>query len=200
VSFDWKRYEALLTSDDPEQRREALRDLITHGINQLSEAQIRDAAKRGLNLLYSFIVQAHLRDRILGRAVALAIAGVLQKAWPDVEHVLMHPRELVDMMGEKGRVFREDPEAAEWLNRNLEDIYLFLKVLTWDVRCAYCGRRIEYTDLFTKKKVFSAKDNRVQIYLMHWQCAVEEMRKYEEFRKYLEERVARAPPAGARRR
>jgi len=198
VSFDWKRYEALLTSDDPEARRAALRDLMTQGIRQLSEKQIRNAVRKHLNLLYSFILYAHLRQPVVGRAVALAIAGVLQKAWPDVEHVLMHPREIVDAMGEKGRIFREDPEAAEWLNRNLEDIYLFLKVLTWDVRCAYCGRRIEYTDLFTKKKVFSASNDRVQIYLMHWQCAVEEMRKYEEFRKYLEERVARAPPARRR--
>jgi hypothetical protein len=200
VSIDWRRYESLLRSDDPGQRREAIRELITQGLAQLSEAQIRDAAKRGLNLLYELIVRAHLRDRILGRAVALAMAGVLQRAWLDVEHVLMHPKVLVDMMGEKGRIFREDPEAAEWLNRNLEDIYLFLKVLTWDVRCARCGRRINYDDLFVKKKVISARDNRIHIYLMHWQCAVEEMRKYEEFRRYLEERVARAPPSPGRRR
>ncbi|MFP3209514.1 MAG: hypothetical protein RXR82_07475 [Nitrososphaeria archaeon] len=199
MSIDWKRYDALLRSDDPRQRREALRELITQGINQLSEAQIREAARKRLNLLYELIVRAHLRDRIVGRAVALAMAGVLQRAWPDVEHVLMHPREIVDAMGEKGRIFREDPEAAEWLNRNLEDIYLFLKVLTWDVRCSYCGQRINYDDLFVKKKVISARDNRIHIYLMHAQCAVEEMRKYEEFRRYLEERVARAPPARRRR-
>jgi hypothetical protein len=125
VSIDWKRYDALLRSDDPEQRREALRELITQGLAQLSEKQIREAARKRLNLLYELIVRAHLRDRIVGRAVALAMAGVLQKAWPDVEHVLMHPKEIVDAMGEKGRVFREDPEAAEWLNEQMEDIYLF---------------------------------------------------------------------------
>ncbi len=197
--WNWREYERRLTSDDPKVRQEAVMELITRGISEMRKEDFEVAARRRLNLVHEFVREAHVHDPVWGRAAVLAIAGVLQKCWSEVEHVMKHPSLLIERMGEKAEILRRDREAREWFYEQMHNLYWYLMVLTWDVRCARCGMRIEPGEANFVVKAIHRPDGSARVELLHSACALAELERVEGFRRAVEERAASAPPADRRR-
>ncbi|PMP95831.1 MAG: hypothetical protein C0167_02790 [Nitrososphaera sp.] len=197
--WNWREYERRLTSDDPRVREEAVMEMVSRGIAEMKKEDFEAAVRKRLNLVHEFVREAHVHDPVWGRAVVLAIAGVLQKCWNEVEHVLKHPSMIIERMGDKAEILRRDREAREWFYEQMQNLYWYLMILTWDVRCARCGRRIEPGEANFVVKTVHRPDGSARVELLHSACALAELERVEGFRRTVQERVASAPPADRRR-
>ncbi len=180
-AVNWLEYEKRLRSEDRSERQKALKELISMGIRNLNEKQLEEYAKKKVNLLHTFVVYAHLHDPAIGKPVAWAIASTLQSCWADVEHILKNPSLIINELGEKGKIFNEDKEARTWFFTQMQNIYYYLYILTWDVRCSRCGQRISYAD-----QGFVIKHEKGKVKFMHVKCAVEELNTIKEYRDQVE--------------
>lgn len=182
--MDWLKYEKRLRSDNPRERQNAIKELMTLGIKNLDEKQLVDYAEKKVNLLHTFVIYAHLHDPAIGKAVGWAIAATLQSCWSDVEHILKHPSIIIGELGEKGKIFTEDENARAWFYSQMQNVYYYLYILTWDVRCPVCGQRIDYTE-----KSFVIKNENGKVKILHTKCAIKELNTITEYRKHVEKTV-----------
>ena len=172
-------YEKRLKSEDRKERQKALKELITYGINNLDQNTLEDYAKKHVDLVRVFKEQAHLNDS-LAPATSLAIASVLQACWEDVEHLLKHPSIILNELGPKADYIRKNQDALEWFYNQFKQLYYFLYILTWNVTCSRCGKRV----LFTEPSFVAVEDkNGRLVKVMHTKCALEELNSIPQYRE-----------------
>jgi len=187
---NWLDYERRLKSEDRSVRQQAIKELITYGITNVDQRTLEKYTRKKTNLLHLFVEQAHLRDA-LAPASSLAIASVLQSCWQDVEHILKNPSIMLNELGSRADFIRHDPNLLTWFYKQFENIYYYLYILTWDVRCAKCGKRIMYSD----PAYMIVEDGKHNIRFEHLKCAMEELNTIPQYRemtaKIAEQRVHR---------
>ena len=172
-------YEKRLKSENREEREKALKELITYGINNLDQKTLEEYAKKHVDLVRVFKEQAHLNDS-LAPATSLAIASVLQACWEDVEHILKHPSIILNELGPKADYIRKNQDALEWFYTQFKFIYYYLYILTWNVTCPRCGKRV----LFTEPSFVPVEDkNGRLVKVMHTKCAIEELNSIKQYRE-----------------
>ena len=178
---NWLDYEKRLKSEDRSVRQQALKELIAYGINNIDQKTLEEYARKQVNLLHLFVEQAHLNDS-LAPASSLAIAAVLQSCWSDVEHILKNPSIILNELGHKADFIKKDGDLLTWFYKQFEFIYYYLYILTWDVRCAICGKRIMYYE--PAVEVEDKKHNIIKF--EHWKCAKEELNSIPQYREMVE--------------